>query len=159
MATTSTKRKPLSTLPEISISSSMRRLTSAVAPTTSHSPNWRRLRRDERRSSRGRQISKRGAADRADCHNKQGRRAPSRQQDKANKRYCKIARRLHRSDPKRIIQRRTQKADDRCIDSAHCGLCARTFAEVVPEWQCTQQDEHAGKKNADQPEHRALHAV
>ena len=61
--------------------------------------------------------------------------------------------------PQRIVQRRTKEPDDRGIDAAHHGLRVLALAEAVPERQRANEDQHAGKENAEQAQSRAGQAV
>jgi hypothetical protein len=90
------------------------------------------------------------AGERADDHHQQRRRPPHSQENEAGKRHAEIARCLDRRGPQRVIQGAAEDSNDRGIDAANGRLCADPRAQGAPERQRADEDQDAGKKDADQ---------
>src|SRR6266851_2539632 len=74
-------------------------------------------------------------------------------------RDAKVFRRLDRAGPDRVVEGAAENSDDCSIDAAHGSPCAGTDAKCFPEGECADEDQHAGKKDTDQPQcgcHRAV---
>src|SRR6185312_16176447 len=94
----------------------------------------------------------RHATERADHDDEQRRRAPYGEEHEAGERDGEIAGCADRTGPDRVVESRAEQADDGSVDAAHHGLRAGAAAEALPERQRAEQDEHAGQKNAGEPQ-------
>ena len=99
------------------------------------------------------------SAKRAGNNNHQRRRAPGGKENEPDKCDAKIFRSFDRTRPERIVERRTEKAHDSGIHSAHRGLSVRSIAQIVPKRQCAEKNQNAGKKDAKQPKRCAGYAM
>jgi hypothetical protein len=64
-----------------------------------------------------------------------------------------------RTGPDRVVERGGEQSDHGGVDSAQGGLTACTRAECFPIRQRADEDQHAGKKNADQCQRGTRDAV